>query len=81
MLHQHVSCGTEFYCTGGLKLKPQIPAKVNIQDFTENCYLPKYIKKYLFSMANHILKVNMFKNPGQKTRFAIEKNKQKISNK
>lgn len=32
-------------------------------------------------MANHILKVNTFKNPGQKTRFAIEKNKQKISNK
>lgn len=32
-------------------------------------------------MANHILKVNRFKNPGQKTRVVIETNKQKISNK
>lgn len=27
-------------------------------------------------MANHILKANRFKNPGQKTRVAIERKKQ-----
>lgn len=69
MLHQHVKHSTQFFRTGGLKLKSPIPAKVDIQNFTyQNMYL-----KSLF----YLLKAIRFKTPGQKNRVAIGTNKQK----